>query len=203
MSHMGTRTAEGWLMETIHVIGCRSISPRGNAVAITFLSVLLGGCAASMAIQADQDPAVSLDSYGTYAWSSFQRAPGDVRVTPALSAQIRDDINRHLADKGYVRVNTEADFSVNYQVTVEGETIVQTLDWYSGSNFKETLAHPRPTQRRYEEGTLIIDFIDGESERLIWRGTATAEVRARASPEDRSDRVAEAVRKVLERFPSR
>ncbi len=202
MSHMGTYTAEGWLMETIHVIGCRSISPRGNAAAITFLSLLLGGCA-SMAIQAEQDPTASLDSYGTYAWSPIRRAPGDVRVTPALSAQIRDDIDQHLADKGYVRVNTEADFSVNYQVTIEGETIVQTLDWYSGSNFKETVATPAPTQRSYEEGTLIIDVMEGESERLIWRGTATAEVRQRASPEDRSDRVAEAVQKVLAQFPSR
>jgi len=115
-----------------------------------------------MAIQAEQDPTVSLDTYGTYQWSPIQRDPGDVRVTAALRAQIRDDINRHLADKGYLRVNTDADFSVNHQVTIEGE-----------------------------------------SERLIWRGTATAEVRQRTSPADRSDRVAEAVRTVLARFPSR
>ncbi len=188
-------------MEAAHVIRRRSMRPCENAGALTFLSVLLGGCA-SMAIQADQDPAVSLDSYGTYAWSSLQRAPGDVRVTPALRGQIRDDIDRHLADKGYVRVNTEADFSVIYQVTIEGETIVQTLDYYTGSNWKENYL-AGPSQRRYEEGTLIIDILDGESGRLIWRGTATAEVRQRVSIEDRSARVAEAVRKVLERFPSR
>jgi hypothetical protein len=90
-----------------------------------------------------------------------------------------------------------------YQVTVEGETIVQTLDWYSGSNFKETVATPRATTRNYEEGTLIIDVMEGQTERLIWRGTATAEVRPRVSLEDRSDRVAEAVQKVLAEFPSR
>ena len=88
-------------------------------------------------------------------------------------------------------------------MTIEGETIVQTLDWYSGSNFTETVARPAPTQRRYEEGPLIIDVMEGESERLIWRGTATAEVRQRTSPADRSDRVAEAVRTVLAQFPSR
>jgi len=189
-------------METIHVIGWRSIGPRGNAAATTFLSLLLGGCA-GMAIQADQDPAVSFDSYATYAWSSTQRAPGDVRVTPALNAQIRDDIDRHLAEKGYDRVNTEADFIVTYQVTVEGETIGGTLDYYQGSNFASSLGNPGYAARRYEEGTLIIDVLDGEGERLIWRGTAKAEVRQRASPEDRSEKVAEAVRKVLEQFPSR
>ena len=189
-------------MQAIHVIGWRSTGPRGNAAAIALLSVPLGGCA-SMAIQADQDPAVSLDSYGTYAWSSFQRAPGDVRVTPALNTQIRNDIDRHLADKGYVRINTEADFSVSYQVTIEGETIGETLGYYQGSNFASDLGNTGSAARRYEEGMLIVDVTEGESERLIWRGTATAEVRQRASPEDRSDRAAEAVRKVLAQFPSR
>ncbi len=169
---------------------------------ITFLSLLLVGCA-SMAIQADQDPRVSFESYRTYAWSPTQRTQGNVRITPALATQIRDDIDRHLTDKGYVRADAGADFSVTYLVTIEGETIVQTMSWYSGSNYKESYASPWPAERGYEEGTLIIDVLEGESERLIWRGTATAEVRQRTNPEDRSKRVAEAVRKVFERFPSR
>ncbi len=189
-------------MEVIHGIGCRSIRSRRNAVAITLLSLLLGGCA-GMAIQADQDPAVSLDSYETYTWSPNRRVSGDVRVTPALRTQVREDIDRHLADKGYVRVNSGADFSVAWQVTIEGETIVQTLGYYSGSNFSDNLAQPGTAARRYEEGTLIIDIMEGESERLIWRGTATAEVRQRPSVEERSAKVAEAVQKVLAQFPSR
>jgi hypothetical protein len=191
------------MMEAIHVLGCRSMRSRGNAAAIAFLSVLLGGCAASMAIQAEGDPAVSFDSFGTYTWSQNQRTSRDVRVTPALRTQIRDDVDRHLTDKGYVRVNTGADFSVTYLVTIEGETIVQTLDYYRGSNFRENVARPAPTARRYEEGMLIIDIMQGESDRLIWRGTATAEVRQSPSMEDRSARVAEAVQKVLAEFPSR
>ena len=188
-------------MHAIHATGCRSTSPRWNAAAITFLSVLLGGCAGSMAIQAEGDPAVSFDSFGTYAWSPNQRDPGDIRVTPTLRAQIGDDINRLLTDKGYVRVDTDPDFTVTYRVTIEGETITQTLDYYTGSNWKQTL--DGPTTRRYEEGMLIIDAMDGESDRLVWRGTATAEVRQRPNMEERSDRVAEAVRKVIAEFPSR
>ena len=189
-------------METAHVIQWGSMRPGGDAAGITLLSLLLGGCA-GMAIQAEQDPAVTFDAYRTYEWAPTRRAIQDVRVTPALRAQMRDDVDQHLADKGYLRVNTDGDFSVIYHVTIEGETIVQTLDGYVGSVWAEDLARPGPSLRRYEEGTLIIDALDGESERLIWRGSATAEVRQRVSIEDRSARVAEAVRKVLERFPSR
>ncbi len=183
-------------------MSARSIHPRGNAILLMLLNVLLGGCA-GMAIEAEQDPAVTFNRYETYSWGSNQRAPGDVRVTSALRAQIVDDIDRQLTGKGYLRVNRDGDFSVIYRVTIEGETIVQTLDGYAGSVWTEDLARPVLALRRYEEGTLIIDIIDGESERLVWRGSAKAEVRQRVSIEDRSSRVAEAVRKVLERFPSR
>ena len=176
---------------------------RGKAIVLALLNVLLGACAGRMAIQAEQDPAVTFDAYRTYEWAPRLRAIQDVRVTPALRRQIRDDVDRHLADRGYLRVDGDADFSVGFQVTIEGETIVQTLDGYVGSIWTEDLARPQPYLRRYEEGTLIIDALDGESERLIWRGSATAEVRQRVSVEDRSARVAEAVQKVVERFPSR
>jgi hypothetical protein len=189
-------------MEAVFVMRRTSMFPQGNPASITLLSILLAGCA-GMAIEAEQDPAVTFDRYETYTWSSNQRAPGDVRVTPALAAQIRDDIDRHLAQKGYVRVDTDGDVSVAYRVTIEGETIVQTMGGYSGTNWTEYITRPASSARRYEEGTLIIDVFDGASERLIWRGSAKAEVRQRVSPEDRSSRVTEAVRKVLERFPSR
>ena len=189
-------------MEAAHVIRRRSLHARGNAVLLTLLNVALVGCA-GVAIRAEQDPAVTFDAYRTYEWAPRLRAIQDVRVTPALRARIRDDIDRHLADKGYLRVDTDGDFSVIYHVTIEGETIVQTLGDYVGSIWTDDLARPGPSVRRYEEGTLIIDALDGESEHLIWRGSAIGEVRQRVSPEDRSARVAQAVRKILDRFPSR
>ncbi len=189
-------------MEAVSVIRRGSTRPRANAAVITLLSVLLGGCA-GIAIEAEQDPAVTFDEYRTYEWVSTLRAPVDVRVTPTLRAQIRDDIDRHLADKGYLRVNADGDFGVAYHVTIDGETNVQQLSGYYGSAWKGDWVESGRYVRRYEEGTLIVDVLDGGSGRLIWRGSAMAEVRQRASLEDRSARVAEAVRKVLERFPSR
>jgi len=67
------------------------------------LRVLLGGCA-QIAIEAERDPAITFDEYRTYEGVSTLHAPVDVRVTPTLRAQIRDDIDRHMADRGHVRV---------------------------------------------------------------------------------------------------
>ena len=190
-------------MDPARVVRRRSMHARGKAIVLVLSNVLLAGCAGRMVIEVDQDPAVAFDAYRTYEWAPRLRAIQDVRVTPALRRQIRDDVDRNLTDRGYLRVDSDADFTVSFQVTIEGQTIVQTLDGYVGSIWTEDLARPGTSLRRYEEGTLIIDALDGESERLIWRGSATAEVRQRVGVEDRSERVAEAVRKVLERFPSR
>ena len=51
------------------------------------------------------------------------------------------------------------------------------------------------------EGTLLIDIIDAGARELAWRGTAEAEVHNEASPEQRQQRLNEAITKILDRFP--
>lgn len=190
--------------EVFHVTRQRAMLTFRFGMVLTLLNVPLVGCAGRVAVQAEQDPVVTFDAYRTYEWAPRTRAIQDVRVTPALRAIIREDIDRYLTEKGYLRVNRDGDFSVIYQVTIEGETIVQTLDGYVGSIWTDGLARRGPASlRRYEEGTLIIDVVDGESGRLIWRGSAIGEVRRRVSPEDRATRLADVVRDVMRRFPSR
>jgi hypothetical protein len=189
-------------MEGVDVTQWGSMGVRGKAAVIMFLTVVLGACA-GMTIASEQDPAVGFDTYQTYEWILTRRAPVDVRVTAALRAQIKEDVDRHLAEKGYRLVDADGDFGVAYHVTIDGETNVQQLNAYYGAAWKGDWSHPGTFSRRYEEGSLIIDALDGASGRLIWRGSATAEVRQRVEIEERSQRVAEAVRKVLERFPSR
>ena len=55
--------------------------------------------------------------------------------------------------------------------------------------------------RNYDEGALIIDVADVRSNRLVWRGTARAEVSMSAPSEQRRKKVYEATSKILERFP--
>jgi hypothetical protein len=54
---------------------------------------------------------------------------------------------------------------------------------------------------QYEEGTLILDLIDPNGMRLIWRGTATTPLDESAGPRQREATVNEAVESILKRFP--
>jgi hypothetical protein len=54
---------------------------------------------------------------------------------------------------------------------------------------------------QYEEGSLILDFVDPQTKQLIWRGSAKAEVDDVKTPEKREALIDEAVQKILKNFP--
>jgi hypothetical protein len=60
---------------------------------------------------------------------------------------------------------------------------------------------PRTETYHYRQGTLIIDVIDAAARRVIWRGTVQAEVGRHKDPDKRIERLNEAVRQILGRFP--
>jgi hypothetical protein len=53
----------------------------------------------------------------------------------------------------------------------------------------------------YEAGTLLLEFMDARSGKLVWRGVAKGSVDPKSSPERRDENVKEAVRKLLKKFP--
>ncbi len=55
--------------------------------------------------------------------------------------------------------------------------------------------------RKFEEGTLIIDFLDPATHTLLWRGTGSAEVVAGRPENEVTENVKRAVRKILAGFP--
>jgi hypothetical protein len=53
----------------------------------------------------------------------------------------------------------------------------------------------------FEEGTLILDIIDGPKRQIAWRGIARAEINRQNSPAKRDQRIREAMAEMLKKFP--
>jgi len=55
----------------------------------------------------------------------------------------------------------------------------------------------------YEEGTLVLDFVEARSNEMIWRGTASDQVEyyRHANPDKRDQRINKGVREILKNFP--
>ena len=85
--------------------------------------------------------------------------------------------------------------------------MVQT-DYDSGlgglSELQRSAVLNRPMQSRtveFNEGTLALDVVNPETNRLMWRGTAKTRINVDVSDRKQEARINKAARKLLEQFP--
>jgi hypothetical protein len=165
------------------------------------LALGLAGCS-GMSISTDFDPAAvpAMAAYRTYSWLE-QPGGKDVRVSNDLvNSRVISAVDREMLANGYERDMSGApDFLVGYHIDLEGKLDVDTIDSYYGYGYRAW--QTETYVRQYVEGTLILDVVDAESNDLVWRGQAQAEVDAQPDPEARTARINEAVRQILAKFP--
>ena len=59
----------------------------------------------------------------------------------------------------------------------------------------------RTTAYNWQQGTLVLDIVDGKSNEMVYRSTAQAEVDQDLSPTERQTRLNAGALKMLEKFP--
>ena len=162
----------------------------------------------SLRVSQDYDPTTDFSRYRSFDLSPRpQPETGDIRVdNPLLDARIRNAVTDTLYAMDYRRVSTPTpDFFVVYYLVIraklEGSTYSTGVGFgtwsypYWGSVGYET------TFRQFDEGMLVIDFIDAEDNRLIWRGIGTRRVSEHEDPQKTTEIVRQTVSAILAQFP--
>ncbi len=181
-------------------------SMRFRRAMLLMLGLALGLGCQSMQVTTDFDRFFRFGSIRTYAWlpDPLGHAGDPLLHNDLIDRRVRAAVNRELVVHGYTRVPVdEADVHVTYYLgleTVVSWRMVSQSYHYSSAGFAER--HRTETYlRQFEQGTLLIDVLDPSRRRLVWRGTAQARVRRNTDPQQREERIAEAVAKILDRFP--
>lgn len=177
-----------------------------SALSIFSLVLLLSSC--SPRIYVEQDNTAQFASYRSYAWVSPPAAPvrDPILDSQILEGRVQQAVEADLKARGYVEAPSadSADFLVTYH-TASKQKIES-----SGSSFSLGIvdAFPRgfgsvvvggPQVESREEGTLMLDIIDGKSKRLAWRGWTMGWVN---QGNYTAEAVADAVHQILDKFPS-
>ncbi len=177
-----------------------------SAVTVLGAAMLTAACA-SVSVNTDYDSQAisSMDAYQSFSWLPHPQG-GDARVNNDLIAtRVMNAVDETLAASGYTKVRRGADFLIGWHASLEGKADVTTMNNYYGygwGRWRRGVVVVQDTQvREYDEGTLIIDIVDAASNELVWRGSAQARVDEGASSEQRSERIRNAVQKLLEGFP--
>ncbi|AGC44099.1 putative lipoprotein [Myxococcus stipitatus DSM 14675] len=170
---------------------------------------------ASINVSSNYDPSAvqEIDAYKSYAWAA-QPEGGDKRVyNPIMGNQVMQAADAVLQARGYKKVDASEnpDFLVGWHGSVQDKMEAETVNNYYGYPYSPmwdpywggpvVAAAPETYVREYEEGTILLDVVDGKSKQLVWRGKAQSEVNGNASAEKQQKKVTQAVDKILERFP--
>ncbi len=177
------------------------------------LGLVLSACA-TVSTSTDYDPAANFSALKTYDWAGPQPITGNPRLdSDILHTRIRNAVERELATMGYRKVTSgEPDFKVAYHVGLEDKLDVTSFTYYDydypayyhgRAGFGPSAAWPQTETHvyQYEEGTLLLDIVDPLTNKLIWRGTAKAEVDPNQSSEKKEAKINKAVQKLLSKFP--
>ncbi|MBI5543979.1 MAG: DUF4136 domain-containing protein, partial [Deltaproteobacteria bacterium] len=144
----------------------------------TLLALPVAACS-TMKVTTDAVPgaADSIAGYHTYAWLPHP-AKRDTNHNPIAEAQIKQAVENNLSAKGYRRVDASdnPDFLVGWHATTQEKTQVEDVNPYYGYGWGPAFGPPvgyggaggpDVYVRHYEQGTLILDVVDGDSKQLV------------------------------------
>ncbi|MGY6275520.1 DUF4136 domain-containing protein [Methylomonas sp. MgM2] len=161
------------------------------------VSVLLAACS-TVSVTTDYDHAAQFEQYKTY---MLLPSTDKIGLSPSSQSALEESLRSNLAAHGIYEARENADLHVVSHVSTQEQTVVfpggggpyvygRYGMWAGGPYYADV--------SQYTEGTLILDFVDAKTRKLVFRGTGTDTV---SDPETNAKRVREAVAQILEKFP--
>ena len=176
----------------------RSVLVVAAACALT----VLAACS-SISVANDYDQSVNFSALKSWSWLTEGGAPGSDAsgVVSLTSSRIKAALTSELSARGYPEVPQGASFLVSFHTVLQQRVEAGTEPYGYGWRHGYAGIATGPDVITYDEGTLLVDFIDPKSKTMIWRGTATAVVDPHSSAEKRDGLIKEAVKKIVDQLP--
>jgi hypothetical protein len=169
----------------------------------------MSGCS-SVSVRRDYDESADFAGLQAYAWKhDVQPETGNPRLdNDLLDTRIRNAVDDNLSRKGFRRVDaSEADFLVEYfigirsRITGSGGTVSMGMTRSSGGRAGTVGLSSGSSVREVDEAHLTVDILDASSGQTIWRGTGSRTASSSTNPQRITDRVNDAVKRILAKFP--
>ena len=159
--------------------------------------VFMTACS-TVSVTTDYDHAAQFRQYRTY---TLLPSTDKIGLSPSSETALRESLRTALAKHGISETDENADLHVVSHVSTQEQTVVfpggggpymygRYGMWAGGPYYADV--------SQYTEGTLILDFVDAKTQKLVFRGIGTGTV---SDPETNAKRIREAVTEIIEDFP--
>ena len=166
-------------------------------------------------VNQDYEMSTIFQKYRTFDFAPgrFQKSGDILMDSPLMDQRIRGAIEDTLIFRGYPKTaDSRPDFRVEYQLGVrtriETDTIPAYGWWGYPCEYRHCNYYPywggfgyETYVRQYEEVTLVIDFMDSETNKLFWRGVGSRRLATQLTPEKMTDWINQLVLEILAQYP--
>ncbi|MDJ0835476.1 MAG: DUF4136 domain-containing protein [Acidobacteriota bacterium] len=164
----------------------------------------LAACGPSIKVSAAFDSDQDFSRYKSFDWLKPKSGNDDpMEKNPIIAGKVKQAITAALEAKGYQAGSGDGDLHVVFYGSSKDKLQIRTwTEPYYGYGYRGWAygwGETRTTVDEYEEGRLVIDFIDAKTNQLVYRAHGTG--RVNESDRNIDARVQRAVDKILKSFP--
>jgi len=175
-----------------------------NAVKIFFALFFIGftvSCSSTYDVKHDYGPQTNFSDLKTFDW---MQEPEKASIDSLVVQGVKNAVNAELKAKGLMMTSNNPDFLIANHIGKKDR--VQVSSWgygygrhrgYRGGYWGRSGV----TTYQYEEGSLVLDFVEPKTKDLIWRGSVKTEVQNADTPEKKEELINESVKEILKKFP--
>lgn len=172
----------------------------GRLGVVAALALAVGGCAV-VRVDTYARRGTDFRQYRTYDWAPVDTfRTGDPRLdnNPFIQEHLKDSVDRRMASRGFEKVTAAPQLRIRYFANVSQQVEPAVVD----DTYYESCEDCAPYV--YEAGSIVLDFVDARTNRLVWRGWAEGSIDGLVNDQKLMEkRIDEAVAEILEKFPPR
>lgn len=179
-----------------------------NIFLVISLAALLSACSTRPYVESDYDTTFNFSTVQSY---FLMKTPSDeINNQAALSLadqRIQAAIIDQMDARGLTQVKDadSADIRVSYHITTREKTRYNNYNLRVGYGFFRYpfgVGYGYDTQvDQYVQGTLLVDAIDPQENRVVWRGSGMKRLSDHWSREQTREKIADYVSAIFEEFP--
>lgn len=182
-------------------------------VLTTVLLLFLAGCATAPPVVTDYDTTYSFGNLNTFRVEGTRQREGqNLLISPFTFVHLENVIADNLSARYQPAAEGDSpDFIVRYHLVIENRLDVRSYNQnygfgYYGFGYGPFYRYPHsfhapPSPRVYRQGSLIIDIVQAEDNRPLWRGVSERRLSDGLGPQEQRERLSAAATDILANFP--
>jgi len=167
-----------------------------KALSILFFFGFTISCSPVYDVKYDFDRQTNFSGLKTFDWMQATEKPG---ANSLIIQRVKNAVNAELQAKGLTMTSNNPDFLIAEYHGKKDQ--VQISDWGYGRSHRYGYSPVGVSVYEFEEGSLILDFVDPQTRKLIWRGSAKAQIDSVDTPEKKEKLINAAVNEILKKYP--